>query len=181
MSNYATREDLEAYGVLTLGGVTLPPARPVADPPYGLDLDRIGETVYGVRRGEEESDKAYRLRCLASFYGPVPTVRSWIAEVADAARVSPRAQAKARAARFEAQLPGLLDAAPKGARDGFGRRQGPGWDAWLRALADVREQVVCGAVAGQHAMTVLAMAYTRWAAITGVKADAYQGTPGGEP
>ena len=163
---------IAAYGALTLGGVTLPPVRPVADPPYGLDLDRIGETVYGVRRGEGESDKAYRDRPIAVLNGPVP-MRSMDS--------SPRAQAKARAARFETQLPGLLDAAPKGARDGFGRRQGAGWDAWLRALADVRERVVCGAVAGQHAMNVLAMAYTRWTVITGIKAEAYQGTPGGEP
>lgn len=155
-------------GALTLGGVALPPSRPVTDPPCGLDIDRIGETVYGVRRGEEESDKAYRARCIAAFYGPVPTVRSWIAEVAEAARGMAEACAQAGRPRrpfrerWEPLLAAILEAAPREARDGFNRRQGKAWDAFLVELAWLREGVTCGRLVEPATATLWAeVAWTR--------------------
>ena len=38
-------------------------------------------------------------------------------------------------------LPLLLANAPREFRDGFNRRQGPAWDAYLRGLAWVKEQI----------------------------------------
>jgi hypothetical protein len=183
MAAYTTREDAEKYAEVTLGGVTYS---------NGAHLDRIAESVYGIRRLEDESTEAYRARCRDALTGPVcqaPLFGGWMEAVADVARIaaeaitrafdsSPRAQAKARADRFESQLPGLLDAAPRGARDGFGRRQGPGWDAWLRALADVREWVVANDGLGGHTATVLAASYRRWTALTGIEVEPYRGTPG---
>lgn len=159
MAAYTTREDAEKYAAVTRErSVTLSPSRPVADPPYGAAY---------MHRVEDESAASYRDRVRAALLGPTRTAPV----PTDLARLAAE-KAKARAARFESQLPGLLDEAPRGARDGFGRRQGSGWDAWLRALADVRERVVCGDIRAQHASTMLVAAYARWHVIMGTKRDA---------
>ena len=65
-------------------------------------------------------------------------------------------------ATWEHHLPTLLDNAPREFRDGFNRRQGPAWEAYLRGLAGVREEIQCRKLRGSPGVTeVVLMATTK--------------------
>jgi len=56
----------------------------------------------------------------------------------------------------------LLSDAPREFRDGFNRRQGPAWEAYLRGLAGVREEIQCRKLRGSPGVTeVVLMATTK--------------------
>jgi hypothetical protein len=55
-------------------------------------------------------------------------------------------------ATWEHHLPTLLDNAPREFRDGFNRRRGPAWEAYLVALAGVKEQIQCKRFVGPSAL-----------------------------
>jgi len=55
-------------------------------------------------------------------------------------------------ANWEHHLPALLDDAPREFRDGFNRRRGPAWEAYLVALAGVKEQIQCKRFVGPSAL-----------------------------
>jgi hypothetical protein len=61
-------------------------------------------------------------------------------------------------ATWEHHLPTLLDNAPREFRDGFNRRQGPAWEAYLRGLAWVKEQMQCKRVAPHTVATAVVLA-----------------------
>lgn len=117
MAAYATREDVEVYGAVTLGGATLP-------------VSREGETM-----------AAFRERVLKDL---APEPRRTLRE------------------RWEPLLVAILEAAPREARDGFGRAQGKAWEAFLVELAWLREGVTCGRLAEPATATLWAeVAWTR--------------------
>ena len=56
----------------------------------------------------------------------------------------------------------IIEAAPREARDGFGRKQGKAWDAFLVELAWLREGVTCGRLVEPTTATLWAeVAWTR--------------------
>jgi len=55
-------------------------------------------------------------------------------------------------ANWEQCLPLLLSSAPREFRDGFNRKQGEAWEAYLVALAGVKEQIQCNRYSGPAAL-----------------------------
>ncbi len=61
-------------------------------------------------------------------------------------------------ANWERCLPLLLSSAPREFRDGFDRKQGEAWEAYLRGLAWVKEQIQCERVGVSNVREVIVMA-----------------------
>ena len=118
-------------------------------------LSVIGESVYNVPRMEGEGADAYRARIRVVVNGPVPPPYSWRGDMP-----APRPFRE----RWELLLAAILEAAPREARDGFNRRRGKAWDAFLVEVAGLREEATCGMVEPATAAHWAAAAWSRVAA-----------------
>jgi hypothetical protein len=113
-----------------------------------------------------------------------PAVKAWAMPVVpDALDAPPRDHAHevihkgaepVTLANWEHHLPELLDNAPREFRDGFNRRQGPAWEAYLRALARLKEEMQFGRHARLNiggAIEVAAMVAREWLGLDWCRAN----------
>lgn len=113
-----------------------------------------------------------------------PAVKAWAMPVVpDALDAPPRDHAHevihkgaepVTLANWEHHLPELLDNAPREFRDGFNRRQGPAWEAYLRALAWLKEEMQFGRHARLNiggAIEVAAMVAREWLGLDWCRAN----------
>ena len=113
----------------------------IANGPEDGDAGKAAADAELVRRGLLAEERAFKV-APRSLTG-TPTMQPGTYREIVFAEPCVTDQTTVTLANWERCLPRLLSNAPREFRDGFNRKQGPAWEAYLRGLAWVKERVQC--------------------------------------